>query len=213
MLLTACSGSDVRERVAVPAPVDLTGSWEMNYGRSDKVEERLRSIAREFQRQQERRERMGSNRPTLDAGDSSRRAFNSLLATARLADMITRSQVVDINQKSKSIQVHRDENFSLNCEIGAAVSAMERDSLGIESCRWEGKDLLYMIQLPDGLGIRHRLTLAPEGDQLRIATTVVASNSTPFTLNRFYYRFEPPEEVSHCKFTLSKGKVCTRSAI
>ncbi|MFT5482633.1 MAG: hypothetical protein ACI9GW_001284 [Halieaceae bacterium] len=211
LLLPACA-TEKPVYTSKPAPLDLSGNWEMNYGRSDHVEEKLRSLAKEYQRMQERQQRTGNmNRrsgPTVEI--SGGRSFNSVVATARLADMITRSQVVEIIQANDHIKIGRDENFTLICHFSTPRQELEADSLGTEYCYWDGVDLLYRIRLPDGLAVNHRLTLAPEGDQLRIATSVFAPNVSPFTLNRFYYRFEPSAEDFNCEFTLSKGNVCSR---
>lgn len=138
------------------------------------------------------------------------RSFHSVLATARLADHITRAQTLEVDQQGRLVKVHREENFSLVCDYTMAIPELDQESLGVESCYWDGTDLMYQIELPDGLDIYHRFTLAPTGDQLRIATTVNATGVAPFTLNRFYYRYEPLPEDFSCRFTLAKGRVCSK---
>ncbi len=215
LFVTACTSSvqDYPTSPVTQAPVDLSGHWELNYGRSDQVNDRLQSLAREYRREQERQQR----RTELDRrrggpvfGSTPGRSFNSVLATARLADMITRSQTIEIAQQNPLVTVHREDDFSLVCDFTEAGEELVEDSLGTESCHWVGDDLVYATRLPDGLHINYRFTLAPDTEQLRIATTVNAAGVAPFTLNKFYYRYKPLPQNFSCKFTLSRGQVCSK---
>ena len=73
-----------------------------------------------------------------------------------------------------------------------------------------GQDLV----LPDGLQVTHRFSISTDRQQLRVVTTVASSASrTPFTLQRFYYRFEKPSSGLNCIETLSMKRVCSTTDI
>ncbi len=217
--LGACSstpgGAD--HKAAEPGhTVDFSGSWEMDYGRSDKLDDRLRSIFKELQRQAERQTRTsGSDRSSRNTTGSSSDGLSSLLAgiipLARLADYITTSQILEIEQSDTDIRVEREDTFTLNCNFTSETAEAVKDNSGGELCGWDEHQLVFVIALTDGTHINHRLTLAPDGQQLHIATTVSRSSRSAFTLNRVYYRFDPLAPDYQCEFTLSRGNVCTRS--
>ncbi len=81
---------------------------------------------------------------------------------------------------------------------------------GTELCGWDGHQLIFHVSLPDGLTVRHRMTVAPDRQQLHVATTVTSTAApAPFTLNRVYQRFEPLPSEYDCEYTLSKKKTCS----
>jgi hypothetical protein len=58
--------------------------------------------------------------------------------------------------------------------------------------------------------VTHRLTISPDGEQLRIITTVDSKKSrVPFTLSRFYRKFEAAASDFNCVETLSMKRVCS----
>ena len=66
------------------------------------------------------------------------------------------------------------------------------------------------IVLPSGLQVTHRLTVAQNGKNLRVVTTVRSSTApVPFTLSRFYKKFEAPSSDFNCVETLSMRRVCS----
>jgi hypothetical protein len=219
VLLVACSGSpspkSSQARVAErDESVDFSGSWEMDYGRSDNVDDRLRSIYNELQRQAERRARGRgevSNRGTLSMGTPEGQSMSAIVALARLADYITTSQVLTIEQSEIDITVEREDNFALGCTFIDDTPEPVINELGSELCGWDAHQLVFLISMPDGLRVNHRMTLAPDGQKLHIATSVSnGGNAHPFTLSRVYYRFNPLPPDYACKYTLSKGNVCSR---
>lgn len=216
-LLAACGSEPSRRATAAQSPstdIDFTGSWEMDYGRSDNINERLQLMLREWQRAAERR--ANSNNRGRGAGpslsiDASPRGFNSLVASARLAELITESQVLEIEQTDLDIEIRRENSFALTCVFSEGEPQVVLDELGAEICGWDASDLIFRIRLPDGLNIHHRVTMSAAGDRLRVATTIDSKQAAPFTVNRFYYRFNPMPEDYSCEYTLSKGNVCQRN--
>jgi hypothetical protein len=165
---------------------------------------------REWRRLMEKRanssDRRGRQGPALTVDTS--RDFNSIIALAKFADFITDSQVLDIEQTDIDIEIRRENNFALTCVFSEKEPVTVVDELGLEICGWDAHQLVFHIRMPDGLDIRHRVTMSSAGDRLHVATTVDSKSSPPFTLNRFYYRFNPLPENYSCEYTLSKGNVC-----
>ncbi len=217
-LLLACSQSSPQRQVAArDKSVDFSGSWEMDFGHSDNVDDRLRSIYNELQRAAERRARARgtevSNRgAALSMGSPEGQSMSAIVALARLADYITTSQVLTIEQSEIDITVEREDNFALGCTFHDDTPEAVLNELGSELCGWDAHQLVFLISMPDGLRVNHRMTLAPDGEKLHIATTVSnGSSAQPFRLNRVYYRFDPLPPDYSCEYTLSKGNVCSRA--
>ena len=221
LLFSACGGEEVRKAQPIPVSnvdmVDFSGNWELDYGKSDNIQAKLNAMVRELRRQAERRARAqqrGSNERgsgSIAVGNSNSGA--SVIGLAQMADMITQSQLLEIEQSENDIRVDREENFALTCEFFDDKPMVVENPLGTETCGWVGHQLLFRILLPEGLSIQHVLTRSPTGDQMSIATTVVSDRvTTPFTLNRVYRRFEPGSSGYTCEVTLTKGRVCTTEA-
>jgi hypothetical protein len=214
-LLSACAGSERTPIGAAPhAGVDFSGAWTLDYGQSDNLQTRLDGLVRELRREAERRAQ-GSGElrgpgASLMMGGTGTNSGASIIGLARMADMITQSQLLDIEQDSTRIRVKREDTFALSCDFHNGVVTVVETPLGSEFCGWDGHQLLFAIALPEGLSIRHRLTLGPDGQRLQIATTVISDRvSHPFTLNRVYQRMEAGERGYSCKQTLTRGRVCT----
>lgn len=215
-LLCACAGSERKPIGATPhAGVDFSGAWALDYGQSDNIQTRLNGLVRELQRDAERRaqgsgELRSPGAALMMGGAGGTNSGASVIGLARMADLITQSQLLDIEQTPERIRVQREESFALGCDFHDGVSTVVETPLGSEFCGWDGHQLLFAIALPEGLSIRHRLTLGPDGQRLQIATTVISDRvSYPFTLNRVYQRMEEGEAGYRCKQTLTRGRVCT----
>ena len=204
-LLTGCSSEPVV--LAEPEIADFSGHWELDYGRSDNVDARLRSMYREWRRDQERRARGDQRRATF-GGPLDNRDFRALVDVARLADSITDSQVLEIEQSDVDIEIQRENSFTLTCVFRDGEPDVVVDELGAEACGWDAHQLVFQLRLPEGLDIQHRVTMSDDRERLHVATTVDSRTSQPFTLNRFYFRFNPLPEDYTCEYTLSRGNVC-----
>lgn len=213
-LLLACSGLGQREgQVQAAKRVDFSGSWELDYSQSDNIQAKLSSMVRELRRQAERRAQAGGYQQggaVLSAGGSGSNSGESIIGLARMAELITSSNLLEIEQDVHRIKVKREENFALRCDFPAAGYNTVETPLGTESCGWNSHQMVFRIMLPEGLSIQHVMTLGPEGQRLNIATTVVSDRvSYPFTLNRVFNRFVPGAIGFSCKMTLTRGRVCT----
>ncbi len=191
--------------------VNYAGFWELNLAQSDNIRARLDTLVRQLREQAARRSKAGSDRSGgMAIGNSGSNSGASIIGLARMAEMITGSQLLEIVQGKNDILIKREDTFSLDCEFYAGVVEPRKSLLGSEVCGWDSHQLLFRIFLPDGLTIQHRLSLGESGDRLNIATTVYSDQvSYPFTLNRVYNRYQPEREGFVCELTLTRGKVCT----
>ncbi len=208
-LLVACGGEPVRSPTVSSSVLDFSGHWEMDYGRSDNVDAKLNALYREWQRAAERRANMERRGQQAAVNPYN---FRSVVALARLADTITSSQVLEIEHTDIDIEIQRENDFTLSCVFREGEPEVVLDELGSEVCGWDAHQLVFHILLPDGLDIRHRLTMSERGDRLHVATRVGSKKAAAFTVNRFYFRFNPLPENYSCEYTLSRGNVCQSGA-
>ena len=213
--LNACSSQEDRPLQSVPDNKELRvsyeGFWELNLGKSDNIQARLDTLVRELVRRAERQAKGKTDRGGgMAIGNSASNSAPSIIGLAKMADLITQSQLLEIEQNKNRVLVKRENNFALTCEFFTGSSQPHKTPLGTEICGWDSRQLLFRIYLPDGLSIQHRMSLGSSGDRLNIATTVHSDQvSYPFTLNRVYDRYDPDTSGITCEMTLTRGKVCT----
>jgi hypothetical protein len=194
--------------------INFSGSWELDYSQSDNSQEKLDSVVRELNREAERRAQGGMQQGPVGGGmvmgGAGANSGSSILGLARMADLITQSPLLEIEQSEHKILVKREEDFALSCEFYVGEYRNTETPFGIEACGWNAHQLVFKLLLFDGLSIQHVMTVGAGGQKLNIATTVVSDQvSFPFTLNRVYNRFQPGASGFNCKETLSRGRVCT----
>jgi hypothetical protein len=132
---------------------------------------------------------------------------------AQMAELITQSALLEVEQDKHKIKVKREEDFALSCEFYPGQYHTVETPLGREICGWDGHQLIFKMLLPEGLTILHVMSLGPDRQWLNIATTVTSDRVTsPFTLNRVYERYQPQDNGYSCKMTISRGRVCTTEA-
>lgn len=215
LLLSGCSSNKPKTAVLQgqsSEPVDFSGSWEMDYSRSDNIQLKLDSMVRDLQRDAQRRSQNMNQGPggTIMVGGSGANSGESVVGLARMSDLITRSPLLEIEQTEHEVKVKREENFALSCEFYAGQYRTVETPFGTEICGWNGHQLVFKILLPEGLSIQHIMTVGAARRNLSIATTVVSDQvSYPFTLNRVYTRFAPGSTGFSCEMTLTKGRVCS----
>ncbi|MAC35682.1 MAG: hypothetical protein CME38_19085 [Haliea sp.] len=214
--LTACASGGGGLSATPHAGVNLAGDWSLDYGRSDNLQQRVNVLLRELREQAERRARadMDGRGPVLAAsvGGVSDRG-EAIIALARMADKVSGSPLLNIEQASERLRIHRENDFTLRCDTGSGSAPLRRDMLGAERCGWDGHQYVHSIQLPEGLSIHYRFTLGPAGDWLHVATSLSSRQvSAPFTVSRVYQRFDPEAAGYHCEQTITRGKVCTTAA-
>lgn len=211
--LTACSQTALQSRdPAAAAPVDFSGHWELNYAQSDNVQAQMNTLVRNLRKQAQREAARRGERggPGIVLGGSGTDSAPSIIGLARMAELITDSQLFDVEQSRAQIQVKREGNFALTCDFLRQATSVRDLGVGREACGWDGSQLVFRIALPEGLSIRHRFSLAPSGEQLGVYTTVFSDRvSSPFSVQRVYNRFDPGTRGYRCEMTLTRGRVCT----
>ena len=212
-LVAACSQQPVPENMTREsvhmARIDFSGSWEMDHSRSDDAYQELKALVRKLGRASPRSGQGDSRSRNMSVGVSSG-TVNTLVALARLAEQIARPQVLEIEQSGREIEVKREDDFALTCDFYDRIPEFVETPFGTELCGWDGHQLIFHVSLPDGLTVQHRMTVAPDRQQLHVATTVASTAApVPFTLNRVYQRFEPLPSEYDCEYTLSKKKTCS----
>jgi hypothetical protein len=197
-------------RIDGEMPADLSGSWERDYSRGDDVNQVLRDIYYYLSRTSA--DRAYTTRP--GPVQPSSRDMASIRALARLAELITRPQVLTISQNEHEITIERKDDFSLLCAFYDGVAKGTDSEYGTEICGWDGDQLVSHLVLPDGLQVTHRFTVSEDREQLRVVTTVASSRArVPFTLSRFYRKFERLPPDFNCIETLSMKRVCSTGEI
>lgn len=206
--LAGCSsGPRVPEPSREADPVDMSGNWEVDYSRSDNLQARYASMIRQLRDAASRRAAAAERGQPVPSSGTSQEA---VLGLAQMAELITESQLLEVEQNRVAIRVEREGNFSLSCDYGPEAAATNEYGVGRERCYWDGQQLVFLIELPDGLDIIHRLSLSASGDTLGILTSVYSSSvSAPFTVRRVYRRFVPGSRGYRCTETLTRGRVCT----
>ena len=184
-------------------PADLSGSWERDYTRGDDANAVLGALLLRLQRSAGD---MGSPGEVYVPREQQQAVF----ALARLAEEITRLQVLTISQSENEISIARKDDYAIYCSFFDGTSKSLESNYGIETCGWDGGNLVSHSQLHNGLEITHRFTISPDAQQMRVVTTVASGKSpVPFTLSRFYRKFEAPASDFNCVETLSMKRVCS----
>ena len=213
-LLVACSQNpvidDAMMRFEGPMPADLSGSWERDYALDDEINVVLRQAYYRLSRTIPDQGYPGQ--PAVAA--PSQKDISSLMALARLAELITRPDVLTISQNQHEISIERKDDFAMLCAFYDGVAKGVESDYGTEICGWDGKQLVSNLLLPDGLQVTHRFTISADSKQLRVVTTVSSSTSRiPFTLRRFYKKSDRPPSRFNCIETLSMKRVCSTGEI
>lgn len=216
LFVTGCSSQPEQQRRPVvnqtDAAVDFTGFWELDYSQSDNIQVNLNALVRGLRqpRSQPGGVYQQAGGTVVIGGPGSTNSGASIIGLAQMADLITQSQLLEIEQDKNKIKVERAENFALTCEFYPGQYHTVETPLGKEICGWDRHQLIFKILLPEGLTIQHIMSLGPDGQRLNIATTVTSDRVTsPFTVNRVYVRYQPTDDGYSCKMTISRGRVCT----
>jgi hypothetical protein len=214
LLLAACARppviSDDMMRYEGGMPADFSGSWERDYSRGDDYYAALGEALYRLSRATAGPRGYGQSVPGNGNSSIPSRQRASLYAIARLADEITRPQVLTIAQNDHEISIARKDDYAIFCAFYDGAARNLDSNYGAEVCGWDGEQLVSHVTMPDGLEITHRFTVAPDGQNLRVVTTVQsATSSIPFTLSRFYKKFPAPTSDFNCVETLSMKRVCS----
>lgn len=212
MALVACSrqpviSDEMAHTKPGALPADFSGSWQRDYAREDHINKALGEAFDQLAR-------YSRPDPVMRGGPAvvqpSSRDSEALIALARLAELITRPDVLTIVQDAYEIRVDRKDDYSLLCAFFNGKTKPTESAFGKETCGWDGEDLVSHLSLPGGLGITYRFTMSANRQHLRVITTVDSKESrVPLTLQRFYTRFDRPPPTFNCIETLSMKRVCS----
>ena len=217
-LCTAGCGSTPQPRHVPnqpPTEVNFSGFWELDYSQSDNIQAKLDSLVRDLRKQSAQRAGAAGvyQQPTagvIIGGPGGTNSGTSIIGLAQMADLVTQSQLLEIEQDTHDIKVKREEDYALTCEFFPGQYHTVETPLGKEICGWDGHQLIFKTILPEGLTIQQVLTMGADRRRLNIATTVISDRVTsPFTVNRVYNRYQPTDSGYSCKMTISRGRVCT----
>lgn len=215
-LLAACGSPGPTLDTTKPSfvgdmPVDLSGSWERDYARSQDVQGALNAMFQDRQRQVYQQQQLNSmSRAGPSNAGLSQREINGMVALARLVEEISRPDVLSITQDDVQIRIAREDDFALSCTFYEGIAQGTDSPYGTEVCSWDGSDLISHLVLPDGLVISRRYTISGDGQNLREITTASSSATrTPLVLHRYYLKFEAPARAFNCIQTLSMKRVCS----
>ncbi len=216
LCLSACGRAPSRTVAnKPPAAVDFSGHWELDYSQSDNIQAKLNGLVRDLRRQSEQRANAAGiyQQPgagLIIGGGGGTNSGVSIIGLAQMADLVTQSQLLEIQQDEHDIKVKRELDYALTCEFFPGQYHTVETPLGREICGWDGHQLIFRTVLPEGLTIQQVLTLGADRRRLNIATTVISDRVTsPFTVNRVYTRYQPQDNGYTCKMTISRGRVCT----
>jgi len=217
LLLAACTQQPTLDpekfRYEGAMPANFSGSWERDYSRSEDVNMVLRRLYYQLSRRAQQKSSMDPRMSNADVSISSRDLY-SIQALARMAEMITRPDVLTVSQSENEISVARKDDFAMLCSFYDGVSKGTESIYGNEICGWDGEQLISHLTLPGGLAVTHRFTVAADGNNMRVVTTVASTTSRlPFTLQHFYSKFERPSSEFNCIETLSRKRVCSTGKI
>lgn len=198
-----------------PMRLDFSGSWEKDFGRSDSWEDELNRMLRIRQEQAARQQSglPGRAGPAVSVGNISLgggRGGANIIELAQLAEYISRQTTMQITQDRQEIRIERRGEAPLICSLEAGPLATFSSVHGSEVCGWDQQQLVFRITLPDELVISHRFSVAADGSELRMVTSISSRGSAPFNLRQNFNSYEAPVGDYNCVLTLSRGRVCSQ---
>ncbi len=200
------ASSPAQQRLADTPVADFSGHWEVDYARSDSVQTQLNSTFSDIQRQARRQRDAAEKGVTyqgLPLGD-----VDTILALAKMAELVTASDLLVVHQDIAFVRIDRENSFALVCDIREGQTSGTQ--LGQETCWWDGQQLHFSIDLPEGLSIRHRFIRSADGALLAQRTRLsTRGRQRDFEVSRIFSRFEPGNRGYQCINTLSRGRVCS----
>jgi hypothetical protein len=213
MLLAGCTSPAVEEVETAPQRTqnlrDFSGNWEKNYQLSDDFNAQfslyVADIRRGFIDTQGRND--SALGPTFGGGMNAE-AINGL---ARFTEEITRTPTMEILQDDASINIERENDFTLFCDYRDRQYSSSSNVFGSDTCGWNQERLIFQMAIAGGLNITHQFSLSPDSTMLNVTTRVSSDSvAVPLVISSFYQRFEPPGEDYNCVRTLTRNTVCNQ---
>ncbi len=207
LLLPLLAAANTVEDIAVRP--NFAGHWEKDYARSDRWDEEMYRTVQDVQQRALVRQRRGDGHSM--AISHARVQARAIVASARLAESITRDSGLRITQGNGQVRIEREHDAPLVCGTDVQLQTIFESAHGSETCRWERNQLVFDIRLAAGAVIVHRFDVDAEAGNLRLLTQVASRNDTPpFELRQTFARDAPPSAMIDCAQTLTRGQVCRR---
>ena len=177
----------------LPLRMDFSGSWEKDFNRSDNWQDELSRTLRIRQETAARQQSSsGSTRvrphstPPIPIGNTnlpqSRGRGANIVDLARLAEYISRHNTIKITQVREEVRIERQGEAALVCGTEHNLQQTFASEHGIETCAWDGQQLIFQIMLPGDLTISHRFTVSSDNQVLNLLTSVYSRNREAFKL-------------------------------
>src|SRR5688500_2717103 len=156
--LTGCSSTPpAAEERAVPLSTaniqDFSGNWEKNYQLSDDFAQRfslyVADIRRGFPTAQNGR---NDSAIGVNLGNSGVDA-DAINGLARFTEEITRTPILEIVQEDGTINIDREDDFTLSCDYKDRQFNSSNSVFGSDTCGWNQERLIFQMALAGGLNI------------------------------------------------------------
>ncbi|MDY6983848.1 MAG: hypothetical protein SV422_12235 [Pseudomonadota bacterium] len=215
LVLAGCASQPEPEASTLTAPQrtgelrDFSGHWEKNFQLSDDFNTRFSLYAADVRRLIARMNQGNlEGLPTLGGRGLN---VNAISGLARFVEELTRMPLLDIAQDDTTIEIERENDFTLRCAYADLQYVRSSNAFGNDLCGWNGERLQFRMELAGGLSIQHQFTLSPDASMLNVMTTVSTSDvSVPLVISNYYERFDPPAEEYNCMLTLTRQTVCNQ---
>lgn len=216
LLCTGCGTASSRNPDLQEAPLlsspprDFSGYWEKNFQLSDDFNNRFRLYIADVQRLYTATGGRGDLQGGIAAGAGV--SVDTINGLARFTEELTRMPLLEIVQDKDSINIDRDDDFTLRCRYQDRQYTSSSNPFGNDQCGWSQERLLFQMSLPGGLNITHQFSLSPDSAMLNVTTRVNSGSvSVPLIISNYYQRYVPPEPDYNCLLTLTRNTVCSQN--
>ena len=124
LLLGACAGQPRRALESQSNPlVNFSGSWQLNYGLSEDLYEKIETLQRiaiANARLQTPPSHAGRRGPVIMVNNRPVNNLRAIISLGQMADVISRTTVLDIEQSDEGIEIARKDDFALTCSFYGA---------------------------------------------------------------------------------------------
>jgi hypothetical protein len=208
---SACSAPQKTGQVEAPVRIsplrDFSGHWEKNYQLSDDFNTRFSLYIADIQR----RFAATQGRGDLQGGAGASVNTETVSGLARFTEELTRMPMLEILQDDTSIDIEREDDFTLRCAYEDRQFTSSSNSFGADNCGWDQDRLIFRMNLGGGLTIAHQFSMNADATMLNVTTQVSsASVAVPLVISNYYLRYDPPEEDYNCLLTLTRNTVCAQ---
>ncbi len=218
VMLAGCANtpSDAETIEVAEAPLrtgdikDFSGNWEKNYQLSDDFAARFSLYVADIRRGVINTQGLSDREIAGLAGSGVN--VDAINGLARFTEEITRTPTIEIEQEDGSINIDREDDFTLYCDYQDRQYSNSSNVFGSDTCGWNQERLIFQMALAGGLNITHQFSLSPDTNLLNVTTRVSSDLvAVPIVISSFYERYIPSEQDYNCVLTLTRSTVCNQS--